>query len=329
VPTPPEPVDLPPDTEPVDPFADGAADATALGVLETLAIEHVTLTIPSTVIDPEQPAEPLLMLDFRDALLRGSTPLEAKDRAWRHLCRLARTERGEWNLYALGVAFPRLRADANRLHGGRSWDAWQQIHFNLAVAFLFGVHRNQKLDDPSVFRRLADNAYDQVSGRRTPTRRNKSRRPPDAPLDVLAPILLPKEHPHTEYGNPEREALANLRSVIHVFEELIATINAAPDRQRITPAQAMLLRRTYLDRAKLRDVAAELKLSEPSASKQRTRAENTIARFLGRPDLAQPVMPAAGQPAGPPRVPRQRTDADTTHTRQRESEPRSDEAQSE
>ena len=316
MPTPPEPVDPPPDTDP----AEEGRDETTLGVLEALSIEQVTLTIPSTVIDPEAPAEPLSMLDFRASLLRDSTPLAAKDRAWRHLCRLARAQRGDWNLYALGVAYPRLRKDANRLRGGRSWVDWQQIHFDLAVAFLFGVHRNRKLDNPSVFRRLADNAYDQTSGRKA------SKRPPDVPLHVLQPMLKPRENPHAEHGNPEREtlvALANRRSVHEAFQLLAAAINAAPGRQRITRVQATLLRRTYLSGDKLRDVATDLKLSEPSASKQRTRAENTIARFLDRPDLVEPDPPNDEQaatdspvtePAATLRTPRPRTEPDIPPT---------------
>lgn len=332
MPTPPDPVYRSPDTD----YADEDTDLTTLGVLEDLAIEQVTLTIPSTVVDPDAPAEPLSMLDFRACLLRESTTLESKDRAWRHLCRLARAHRGDWNLYALGVAKPRLRADANRLRGNRSWIDWQQIHFDLAVAFLFGVHRHRKLDHPSLFRRLADNAYDQTSGRKA------SKRPPDLPLHELQPILKPRENPHAEHGNPEREtlvALANQRSVQKAFELLTSAINKAPGRQRITRVQATLLRRTYLNGDKLRDVAADLKLSEPSASKQRTRAESTIARFLGRPDLVEPDPPDDEQPAtdspvtapaGTSRAPRPRTEPDIPPTaRRNDGEARSRQAASE
>jgi len=286
VPTSPVPLDPPPDTEARP--AKKRADYTVLGQLETLAVTRVTLTIPSTAIDPDSPPVPLPMLDFRAYLLRETTPPEAKDRAWRHLCTLARAERGDWNLYALGAAFPRLRADANRLRGDKTWKQWQQVHHTLAIEFLLAVHR-LRLQKDGVFRRLANNAYDQASGR-------KRRKEP--PMDPIS-SLKPKHTPVSEHGNPDPEAevnAANRETVRAVFERLVSKASATPGRHRITPVQATLISRTYLDGEKLRDVAADLKMSEPSASKQRSRAENVVARLLGRDDLIEPALPRQHQP---------------------------------
>ena len=96
------------DTEPVD-AARPHADLSVLGAIERCAITLVTLTVPSTVIDPDAPPVPLPMLDFRLRLTRRSTPRDVTDRAWRHVGEHARAEKGDWNLFALGAAKPRLR----------------------------------------------------------------------------------------------------------------------------------------------------------------------------------------------------------------------------
>jgi hypothetical protein len=264
-------------------------DYTVLGELERLAIGRVTLTMPSTVFDPAAPMVAMPMLDFRERLLRGKVPQEAKDRAWRRLDELARVERGEWNLFALGTGYPLLRKEVDKLTVGRSWLQQQQVHFTLAIEFLFALHRLD-LDPPWVFNRLVDAAYTHASGRK--------RRPAAWTYDLDQ--LSPDQAPVSPYGNPQVEAEiadANRVSVSQVLDQVITRANAVPGRQRITDVQATLITRTDLDRERLRDVAADLKLGEPSASKQRARAANLIARLLGRPDLADPPRPRAAQPA--------------------------------
>lgn len=292
----PEPVDPPPDTQARP--AKKRADYTVLAQIETLAKTRVTLTVASTAVDPDARPVPLPMLDFRAYLLRESTTLEVKDRAWRHLCTVARTERGDWNLYALGVAYPRLRAMATKLRGDRTWKQWQQVHYTIAIEFLDAVHRLDLKED-GVFGRLTNNTYDQASGRK---------RRKDPSVDDID--TADAQHAQTaDDRTAELEAetsLANQETVRAVFDRLVSKVNAASGRQRITPVQATLITRTYLDGEKLRDVAAELKLSEPSASKQRRRAANVVARLLGRDDLIAPAPPRQTQAASsqPPRRPR-------------------------
>jgi hypothetical protein len=75
----------------------------------------------------------MLMLDLRERLMRGTTPQETKDRAWPHLGELARDQRGEWNLFALGTGFPGLRKTAKRLTFDRTYWQKRQIHFTMAT----------------------------------------------------------------------------------------------------------------------------------------------------------------------------------------------------
>lgn len=258
------------------------ADLTILGQIEAQARTRLTLTVPSSVITPDTPPVPLPMIDFRLHVMRA-TP-QAQDRAWRHLAGLARAERGDWNLYALGVAYPKLRADANRLTAYLAPQEAAQAHFTLAIEFLFALHRLD-LATPHVFLRLADAAYTHASGRK------RQFPPPMHDLDTV-----PEEHtPRSEHGNPEQDTElhdANRETVYDVLNRLVTHANSTPGRQRITVTQADLIRRTYLDGETLRDVAAELNLSEPSASKQRSRAVATVARLLGRRHLAEPAPPA-------------------------------------
>lgn len=266
------------------------ADLTVLGRIEAQARTRITLTVPSTVIDPDAPPVPLPMVDFRLHVLRATGP--ARDRAWRHLAELARVHRGDWNLYALGVAYLKLRAQASTLTMYLAPGPTAQAHFTLAIEFLFALHRLD-LDTPQVFPRLTDAAYTQASGR-------KRRRPPLMyDLDALPDNRVPR----SGHGNPEHDAQlneANQETEYEVLDRLVTQANITPGRQSISDRQAALIRRTYLDDETLRDVAADLGLSEPSASKQRTRAAATIARLLGRHHLAEPG-PVSGY-----RPPRQR-----------------------
>ncbi len=262
------------------------ADLTVLGQIETQARTRITLTVPSSVIDPDTPPVPLPMIDFRLHVMLADP--QARDRAWRHLAETARAQRGDWNLYALGVAYPKLRAEANKLTAYLDPEQAAQAHFTLAIEFLFALHR-LNLATPQVFPRLTDAAYTHASGRK------KQFPPPMYDLDALPEEQIPR----SEHGNPEHDAElseANQETVYAVLDRLVTQANTAPGRQRITDTQADLIRRTYLDGETLRGVAADLNLSEPSASKQRSRAAVTIARLLGRHHLTEPTPPPGHRP---------------------------------
>ncbi|MEV6926718.1 hypothetical protein AB0M46_19745 [Dactylosporangium sp. NPDC051485] len=261
-----------PDT-PTEPIA-SKPDLSMLGQIEHAAITLLTVTIPSTVLYPHRPMTPLVMLDFREPLVRGKLPQERKDAAWRHLAGLARTERGEWNLYALGTAHPLLRSQANKLRDPLSGADKRERHLAIAREFLFALHRLD-LSGAYVFNRLVDAAYTHASGRK---------RRPRTWIDLDTAV---NGHAPAAAGDLADSVLNTLVTPRELLEELITKVNAAPGRQRITDVQAALLIRTYLDGERLRDVAAAYGLSEPSASKQRRRAASTIARLMGRPDLAE------------------------------------------
>jgi DNA-directed RNA polymerase specialized sigma24 family protein len=120
----------------------------------------------------------------------------------------------------------------------------------------------------NVASRLIGAAYDQASGRK------KRGGPVFVSLDEDMPALPEQtDWPWSEDG-PRR-----------VLDRLVRSIRDLGDGQRITSTDAMLIARTYLDGDTLRQVAADLGMSESNASKRRSRAETLIARHLGRADL--------------------------------------------
>ncbi|WFE26178.1 hypothetical protein O7623_22910 [Solwaraspora sp. WMMD791] len=251
------------------------ADLTVLGQIEAQARTRITLTLPSNVIDPDTPPTPLPMVDFRLYVMRAPGPI--RDRAWRCLAETARAHRGDWNLYSLGVAYPKLRAQANKLTAYLAPGPAAQVHYTLAIEFLFALHRLD-LTTPNLFPRLTDAAYTHASGRK------RQHPPPTYDLDALPDGRIP----HSEHGNPEHDAHlndANQETVHDVLNRLVTHSGG----QTISDTQATLIRRTYLNGETLRHVATDLHLSEPSASKQRSRAATTIARLLGRHDLTEPT----------------------------------------
>jgi hypothetical protein len=266
-----------PDAPPLEAEPGEDYDYSVLGDIEREAIGRLTVTLPSTVIRPDRPSVPLVMLDFREALLRGKLSQQDKDRAWRHLAELARAERGEWNLFALGTSYPGLRKNVNRLTADQTY--WQRAatHFTIAIEFLFALHR-LPLDGPHVFNRFVDAAYTHTSGRK---RQPKPETTGIDTADDKAPATATSDSPEAQAEISQ----ANTVSVREVLDRVITQINTAPGRQRITDTQAVLISRTYLDGERLRDVAAEFGLSEASASKQRKRAARLIVRVLD-PDLA-------------------------------------------
>jgi hypothetical protein len=260
-----------------------STDPSLLGKIERAAISQLAITLPSTVIDEREPIMALPMLDFRERLMRGKLPQQVTDDAWRYLAALAREQRGDWNLFALGVAYPKLRKQASRVTDRLTGAPRDDMHQSIAAEFVIALHRLE-LDRPYVFNRLVDAAYTHASGRK--------RRPREWLTDIET---LDAVQPRTELRDgPEAQAEINENSQISerdVLAAVIVQVNTAPGRERITTVQAELISRTYLDGERLRDVGADFNLSEPSASKQRRRAANLIARALGRPDLADPPRP--------------------------------------
>ncbi|MFY1637259.1 hypothetical protein ACN27F_28985 [Solwaraspora sp. WMMB335] len=273
----PHPPTPPPDSRPEPPRR--RADLTVLGQIEAQARTRITLTVPSNAIDPDTPPTLLPMVDFRLHVMRA--PGHVRDRAWRHLAETARAHRGDWNLYALGVAYPKLRTQANKLTAYLAPGPAAQAHYTLAIEFLFALHRLD-LTTPQLFPRLTDAAYTHASGRK------RQHPPPIYDLDALPDDRIPR----AEYGNPEHDAHlndANQETVHDVLDRLVAHTDTRLGRQTISDTQATLIRRTYLNGETIRAVAADLHLSEPSASKQRTRAATTIAKLLGRHGLTEPT----------------------------------------
>lgn len=265
-----------PDPPPLDDEPDEDIDDSILGDIEREAISRLTVTMPSTVIRPDRPMVPMVMLDFREALLRGRLAQDDKDNAWRHLAELARAEKGEWNLFALGTGYPGLRKNVNRLTANQTYWQQAQTHFTIAIEFLFALHR-LPLDGPHVFNRFVDAAYTHTSGRK---RKPKRETPGIDTADDKTPAAAEGDNPETQAEVNQ----ANTVTVQEVLDRVITQINTAPGRQRITDTQAALISRTYLNAERLRDVGAEFGLSEASASKQRKRAARLIVRVLD-PDL--------------------------------------------
>jgi hypothetical protein len=235
-------------------------DRTPLGQINQLATGQVTLTVPSSLAGDPGPEVPLTMLTLRVRLLLASTPSQVRDSAWRHIGLMARAERGEWNLFALGLAYPGLRARAWRLTEGMTLDQTAQVHYRLAGDFLLALHRLD-LSRPNIAARLIGTAYDQASGRKHRAVPVTASHAADAAATSAA---WPQPGPRS------------------VLDHLVRQSCHAADGERLTALGAELIARTYLEGEKLKDVAASLNLSESSASKHRTRAAAAIARHLGR-----------------------------------------------
>ena len=173
------------------------------------------------------------------------------------------------------MAYPGLRARAWKLTEGLTFHQTAQVHFRLAGEFLFALHRLD-LSTPNVASRLISGAYDHASGREEARSARHGPQSTAATQDGLW---------HRAHEEPQAGPRA-------VLDRLIRQTSTAKDGQRITELHATLIARTYLDGEKLKQVAAELGMTESNASKHRTRAEMLIARHLGHPGLTQPPQPA-------------------------------------
>jgi hypothetical protein len=245
-----------------------ATGLTPLGRLSELAM-NLSLTVPSSFVNVAAPARPLALDELRLFLLRASTPGEARDQVWRHVGERARAERGDWNLFALGLAYPGLIRRAFKLGQGKTFPQRTEMQFRLAGEFLFALHRLD-LAAPNLVSRLIGAAYDQASGRKNRTRTLV------VDIDALDAAHLPQQDHH------------QASDLFSVLERLVHETSTAPDGHRFTDQHAELVARTYLDGEKLYAVAANLRMSPANASKQRARAVTLIAISLQRPDLIQP-----------------------------------------
>ncbi len=244
-------------------------DKLPLGRINLYAIDRLSLTVPSTLVDPRPPAQPLPLLDARIRLMRAASP-EIKDAAWRHLAELARAERGDWNLFALAMAYPGLRARITPFvhRKGLTWPQAEQVHYTMAIEFLFALHR-LNLARPWVLSRFIGAAYDQASERK--------KRP--------EPVMVSLERMKDEDAWKEAERQQPPGDPRRVLNRLVRQTRDARDGYRITWRQAALIARTYLAGEKLTAVAESLGIGQSSASKQRARAEYLIAVLLDRADI--------------------------------------------
>jgi hypothetical protein len=267
-------------------------DKLPLGQINLYAIDRLTLTVPSTIIDPRPPVRPLTVLEARITAMRSKDP-QARDQAWRHVAQLARTERGDWNLFALCMAYPGLRAKITPhvKRKGLSFPQAAAVHYTMAIEFLFALHRLD-LARPYLLSRLIGAAYDQASGRK------------QRPEPVTVNLEQMSEADWAAAAEQQHEE-ADLRPVRQVLNRLVRQTRDAPDGQRLTGRHAALIARTYLAGETLTAVAASLGISQSNASKRRTRAEHLIAVLLDRadltiPDMTIPDMPARREKKPPP-----------------------------
>ncbi len=255
---------LPPEQFPIN--------STPLGKINDLAVQLSDLWVPRALLG-QQPADaPARVGYLRNVLLLGSTPAHVKDEVWRFIGAAAREQRGAWNLFALGTAYPGLRTRARRLTPPPTpYTIVEAVHYDLAAEFLFAVHR-LRLDRPNVISRFLGAAYDQASGRKQPSR------PRAVDIDAADPAqietALARDHPPTDLGSDEPQ---------DVLRRLVTDTSTAPDGLRLTEQHAALIDQTHLQRRALTTVAADLGLSVPTASKRRSQAEAMIAALLGKP----------------------------------------------
>jgi hypothetical protein len=212
-----------------------------LGQINQLAIERVTLTVPSTVAGSSEPRVPLTMLGLRVRLLLRSTPPGVRDQAWRDIGQRARAERGEWNLFALGSPI----RDCAPEPGG-SLKAWHPLRPRRCISDSRGTScsRCDGSTSPGPTSPPGSSAPpNQASGRK------QRARSATVSLGTAARLA------HSTAGWPEPSP----RSVL---DRLVRQTRHAKDGQRLTGLHAELIARTYLDGEKLKDVAGSLGMRE-------------------------------------------------------------------
>lgn len=244
------------------------------------------MTLPSSLLFPDRREVGLDLVDFREEVTRRSTPGPMKDHAWRHIAQQVRTRDEHWLLWALFTAKPKLGSVGFDITHGRPALVRKIRHAALVVEFGAALHR-LPLDGGFVFNRMIDAAETQATGRK--------RKPAAAPPrhDSYDKLIGSKtKEPRSTYGLPGED------SEYEILQSLVQQINERGNG-RITDRQETLIRRTYLDREPLNEVARELGMSEPSASKMRKRGTDRLAVYLNRPDLIQPDHDGQQAPAAP------------------------------
>jgi hypothetical protein len=253
------------------------------------------LPIPRGLVGGTPPDQPISLRDLRLRLLAPGTPGEVRDQVWAWLVSKVRADRGEWHTAALLLAMPALRRQTRVLamHRPNARDGDGPVQANLAVEFVFALHRVD-LDRPHVAARLIDAASYAARGGRTTT-----------------PRWVSLDHATAAEANGDAIGItAAGGSPEQVLRRLVNATHRAK-HGRISALDAELIARTYLEhdrpdkRRTLAAVAAELGLSVPAATMRRRRAVTTVARLLGRPDLAAEspapdTAPRHPNPAGQP-----------------------------
>ncbi|MET8063865.1 hypothetical protein [Micromonospora sp. NPDC005313] len=251
-------------------------------------------------------------------LLADDATREIKDQVWRHIVRQVRHDpdnREDWNLYALGVAARGLFSRAARLAmpddpAARVIAAQNTLIYafldrmQATVTTAAGTRWRLDIDRPNVYSRLLGGAYDHASGRTEHRRKQLTRRHDETAAEHQARITRLREeeprevpvggddeistHHARHHHGPDRRGMD---AVIARLEEFVAQSARMPPADRIDPASAELLRRTYLDGEPLGQVAVELNMSQSNASKRRATAVRQLRRLIAR------------------RIPRQRPDS--------------------
>ncbi|OKI87234.1 hypothetical protein [Micromonospora sp. CB01531] len=270
--------------------------------------------VPSGWLDGSdnlQPMPPGLALFH---LRADATTADTRDRVWRHIISHARQDtddRPDWNLYALGVAHLGLLKRAHRLAPpGTTESRVVKLQCNLMYVFLTRMHVTitqatghvtwrLDINRPNVFSRLLGGAYDEASGRTLRRITQRSRRhdetaaehqqrlvrlrqegealhEPERPTDNEAELSHAAQENQGEPNHEPRDAEA----VSAALDRLVNESTQLAPGDRIDPAHAELIRRTYLNGERLTVVAAELGMSISAASKHRSKAVDQLTRLI-------------------------------------------------
>jgi hypothetical protein len=232
------------------------------------------MTLPSSLLFPDRPEALLDLVDFRAEVTRRSTPGPMKDNAWRRIAQLVRTRNEHWLLWALFTAKPKLGSVGYNITEGARVPVRKIRHAALVVEFGAALHRLD-LNRAFVFNRMVDAAQTNATGRK---RKTPEPPPPSHSFDAM---LGGSHEPPSRLGLPHED------TEYEILEWLVQQINERGNGH-ITDRQETLIRRTYLDREPLKQVADDLGMSEPSASKMRKRGTDRLALYLNRPDLIEP-----------------------------------------
>ncbi|MFI7594012.1 hypothetical protein [Micromonospora sp. NPDC049359] len=286
--------------------------------LVSYAAAKCTIGVPRGWVDGTNDPRPATPRYVMHRIALTTVPVQTKDRVWRHIVASYRDHAGsmrsQWSLYALGVGFGGLYDRARRLtpKGSREWRR-DGVQIDLMIEFLTRMRETQIRDGilswrfdasrPNIYHRLTGTAYDRVSGRTERRRRQRRRRDDEtlteyharlARLDEeddkrLAQLVLIGDEQtmtavaadqHGTAGPQPRQPDAD-HAAEAVLTALVQRSAAGPASGRIDPTNAELVRRTYIRRERLKDVAADLGLSAHNASQRRSTAVRQITRLLG------------------------------------------------